>query len=121
MEEGFKILIDRGESHFGVDLRIGEVRNGVLYVAKPIKLIFEQREFGRRIPPTMEFETANGLQFLDALKTSLNEHKGIREGHVEGELKATKEHLKDMRLLAFHKVGIKEAFQPTGTDEYPRR
>ena len=122
MENGFKILIDKKpEYHFGVDIRIALFRDGQLYIAEPIQLQFKKHEHGERIGPTLELDDYQGTQFLDALKEALNDHQGIKADVIEGELKATKEHLKDMRLLVFHELGIKEAFQPTVNVEFPRR
>ncbi len=106
MEDGYRIWIDRSGSQFGVDIRIGLVRDGKPYIAEPITLIFKPHVSGERIMPTLELPDQEGLAFLDALKLALNEHHGIREGHVEGELKATKSHLRDMKLLLWKKMGI---------------
>jgi hypothetical protein len=109
MEDGYRIWIETGADHFGTDLRIGLVRGGQAFIAKPIELEFEPLERGLRIPPTMAFEDRDGMAFLDALKIALMNHHGIREGHVEGELKATKEHLKDLHDLLWDHLEIGKA------------
>ena len=114
MENGFKIMIDKNpEYHWGVDIRIALFRDGQLHVAEPIQLTFNRHEFGQRVKPTLELHDRDAIPFLDALKEALNGHQGIKADVIEGELKATKEHLRDMRLLVFHEADIKEAFQPT--------
>jgi hypothetical protein len=101
MENGFKILIDRNpEYHIGADIRIGLYRDGRLYIAEPIRLVFNEHKPGQRIRPTLELDD-NSVSFLSALEEALRDHKGITEGYVNGELKATKEHLKDMQALVF--------------------
>jgi len=102
MENGFKILIDRNPEYiWGVNIRIGLYRDSQLYVAMPIKFNFKPYIIGETVQPTLELSDRDGLPFLDALKAALENHHGIREGHIEGELKATKEHLNDMQKLVF--------------------
>jgi len=106
MEDGYHVDILKSLDRFGDLLRIGKVVNGKVYVAQPISLIFMPIIPGERIPVFLELPS-DGDKLLDVLKSALYEHHGIREGHAEGELKATKEHLKDLKTILFDQVGIK--------------
>jgi len=107
MENGFKILIDRNpEYHWGVDIRIALFREGQLYVAEPIQFIFNRHELGKRVKPTLELDDRDAIPFIEALKEALNGHQEIKADVIEGELKATKEHLRDLKILLWKKVGL---------------
>ncbi len=106
MEEGYRIWIDRSSNHFGINIRIGLVRGGQNLVAEPIRLVFKPHKHGQLIPPTLELPEEEGVHFLDALKLAVMNHHGIREGYTEGELKATKTHLKDLREILWNHLDI---------------
>ena len=106
MENGYHIWIDSSANHFGVDIRIGLFRDGKRQIAVPVELSFCDVKHGEVVPPTMQFNTYDGMDFLNALKLALNEHRGIREGHVEGELTATKGHLRDLKTILWDQMGI---------------
>lgn len=103
--DGYRVEILKSPDRFGDMIRIGCIDRGILYVAKPVKLIFEAHRQGECVPATIEL-LSDGDKLLDALKSALNDHYGIREGHAEGELKATKEHLKDLKTILFDQMGI---------------
>ena len=78
------------------------------YIAKPMKLEFEEYKDGEVQEPTLQVSRAFGgveTNFLQSLSNALAEAgykpKSIEEN--EGELKATKLHLQDMRDLVFKK------------------
>ena len=80
------------------------------FVAKPIVLDWEKPEYWPQFPePTLMFQHGDeSTQFLTGLTQAL-----ARNGFVPDEveehrsaLAATKEHLKDMKEIAFHALGI---------------
>lgn len=90
---------DRDVLEFSVGKRD---EKGCLYVAQP--MIFKKIEEGSIIHPTLQIPSYSSNEAQDFLRQLLNEIK--RNGlelnlEVEGELKATKVHLEDMRSLVF--------------------
>ena len=68
------------------------------------EVIFKKREAGEIIPATLGLSPDEAVALIDVLWRA-----GIRpscgENHI-GELNATKEHLKDMKAIAFNKLKI---------------
>lgn len=76
------------------------------YYAKKVDLIFEEVKEGAFFKePTIEISWHHSKDFLRALKQALDEEK-LPEGKVEGELKATKYHLEDIKQLLNKLLGI---------------
>ena len=74
------------------------------FVAKRAELIFEEVPEGSMFrEPTFAFNYVDSKDFLAALKEMLDQEK-LPEGRLEGELKATKFHLEDMRKLVFEEA-----------------
>jgi len=79
-----------------------KIENGKTYYAKKVDLVFEEVPEGSFFKePTLEFAWHHSKDFLEALKEALDKEK-LPEGRVEGELKATKYHLEDMRNLTIN-------------------
>ncbi len=71
-----------------------------IYVAKKVTLEFEEVPRGSYFKePTLEIDWYHAKDFMAALKEALDGEK-LPLSAVEGELKATKYHLEDMRKLA---------------------
>lgn len=81
-----------------IELRIGQVRDGVLHVAKPLTLV--EAQMGAHADPVISLDVTEAQVLMDSLW-----YCGIRptEGSGSaGSLKATQDHLKDMQKIAFH-------------------
>lgn len=75
------------------------------YVAKEIKLEFEEIPEGSFFKePTLRIDWYDSKDFMAALKEALDGEK-LPPSAVEGELKATKYHLEDMRKILDGFVG----------------
>lgn len=75
-----------------------------LYVAKEVKLEFEEVPNGAFFKePTLRIDWFDSKDFMAALKEALDGEK-LPASAVEGELKATKVHLEDMRKLVFEET-----------------
>ncbi len=82
-----------------------------IYVAKPVEFIFEKHPMGASVDPkkatfTLRYEKAIGLVeslLSEARFSMLGSNQRMRKDDLleGGELKATKEHLKDMQKLVF--------------------
>jgi hypothetical protein len=84
-----------------VDILFYYDQNGKRYIAKPVKLIFEELKEGVEIEPTLRIDRFMERDFLIALAEALQQ-EGIdthREAKIEGLLEATKYHLEDLRKL----------------------
>jgi hypothetical protein len=74
------------------------------FVAKKVPLEFAEIPEGTMFrEPTFSFNYMDSKDFLAALKEMLDGEK-LPPSAVEGELKATKVHLEDMRKLVFEKT-----------------
>jgi len=72
-------------------------------VALPMDLVFERMEDGKEYEPSLKISRVFVPGFLEALAAALDK-SGVKPPSIdrmEGELKATKGHLKDMRRLVF--------------------
>ena len=85
-----------------IRLTLWEERNGKLYVAQPVELIFEECSEGYS-EPTMKLGHFMSKQFLQALCDEIARHGITPTGKppLENELTAIKYHLEDMRSLVF--------------------
>jgi hypothetical protein len=74
------------------------------YVAKKVELVFEEIPEGSFFKePTLAIDWYHANDFKEALKEALDGEK-LPPSAVEGELKATKVHLEDMRKLVFEET-----------------
>lgn len=80
---------------------IGEKHDGSRYIAKPMNLAFEPIDRNNRSSPSLEIEGFESREFLPALANALAEAGYRHESTEAGELKATKNHLEDMRKIVF--------------------
>lgn len=78
---------------------IGEDAHGKRFVAKSVKLEFEPIDNVVR-EPTFEFSGPISREFFPALVEGLARSGYQHESSDAGELKATKKHLEDMRMIA---------------------
>jgi len=96
-----KVKIYKSIATNAIELFIYEERNGKRYVAKPVKLVFEEWKEGEIIKPTLIFYHFVGEEFLKSLAEALDE-KGIKteqDAKIAGTLEATRYHLEDLRKL----------------------
>jgi len=83
---------------------ITKLENMKQYVAKEIVLEFEEVPEGSFFKaPTLKINWHESKDFMAALKEALDGEK-LPASAVEGELKATKVHLEDMRKLVFEET-----------------
>jgi hypothetical protein len=104
----FKFLIaprfDWGgyEFHMIQDMK----ETGQIGIIQPLVISVTDAPLCEVTKPMAIFKPAELVELMDVLwKTGIRPSCG--EGHI-GELNATKEHLKDMKEIAFHKLGIKK-------------
>lgn len=89
-----------GSTHIVITKLIGMKQ----YVAKEIVLEFEEIPEGAFFKaPTLRINWHDSKDFMAALKEALDGEK-LPPSAVEGELKATKVHLEDMRKLVFEET-----------------
>ena len=108
MEDGYRIWIERSKNTFGLDVRIAKVVGGQPFIAQPVPIVLKSHNMGEVIEPTFQIPDDDAAPFLEALKKALADHLGIREGYAEGELKATKGHLKDLHDLLWSHLSISQ-------------
>jgi len=113
----FEIRIERppwGGLSIWIILREGDRR----YFVEPLELVFKEIEQGRRLDrPSLSIDERYAGPFMEALKRAVEQ---VDMGPVEGELKATKYHLEDMRKLIFEKTVIelrKPLYVPAGFED----
>lgn len=95
----FKIIIERPYYTDTVQIWFVKFEGDKIFVAKPMQLNFEQVEkSSSKGNPTLEISGYYSQEFLEALKLAVEGKTVIL---LEGELKATKYHLEDMRKLIF--------------------
>jgi hypothetical protein len=83
---------------------ITKLQNMKQYVAKEIVLEFEEVPEGAFFKaPTLRINWHDSKDFMAAIKEALDGEK-LPASAVEGELKATKVHLEDMRKLVFEET-----------------
>lgn len=111
MTQDYEIFIDYRPytADIGIYFTARDYSNKRRMLAKPVDLVFEPIEEGMAYPaPTIKISgqldrTKDGKSiFLEALRESLEKSGyGVKfSEETAGELKATKYHLEDMRLLA---------------------
>lgn len=87
---------------------VGEDAYGKKSIARPVQLVFEELDSRVAGQPTLEFSGHLSREFFPALAQGLAEAGYRAESNDAGELKATKLHLEDMRLLAKVPIVVKE-------------
>ena len=78
-----------------------EMPDGKKYIAKPIELIMEEHKETDNIEPTLKLSSSQSKEFLQQMADEIRK-QGIRNFQDElneGELKASKYHLEDLRQL----------------------
>lgn len=108
----FEIRIETPPTKFGLCIWILLREGDRLYVAKPIEMVFEEVMKGQRVDPdrpSLFVDERYGQPFMEALKRAV-EKVDIRA--IEGELKATKYHLEDMRKLVFEGIPFRKKDEP---------
>jgi len=91
-----------------VHIVITKVTNGRQYIAKEIVLQFEEIPEGSFFKaPTLRINWHDSKDFMAALKEALDGEK-LPPSALEGELKATKYHLEDMRKIVDGYMGIEK-------------
>lgn len=83
---------------------IGEDAAGKRFLAKPMDLAFEPMPADLLAQPTIKIGGFMSREFLPALANALAESGYRAESTDAGELKATKYHLEDLRLIAQREV-----------------
>jgi hypothetical protein len=103
MKDGFRVETILCWDQFGSDLRIGMVKEGKIYVAKPITLTFElfDQYGGQKIPPTLHLED----DMIEAFRRCFMAHG---QEYLEGKLIATKEHLAYLQKLLESQLEVKK-------------
>ena len=79
---------------------IGQTSDGKNFVAEPVELKFKEQHAHLVSEPTLKVTGFESSQILPALANALAESGFRAESTDAGELKATKKHLEDMRLIA---------------------
>lgn len=99
-DQNLQFRLIRGFNHFGIDMLI----RGEDYVAKP--LVFERAEQHVYIEKTCSITDDSAQQLMDELwRIGVRPSNG--EGNV-GQIGAMKDHLEDMRKIAFAELEIKK-------------
>lgn len=80
---------------------IGEDQYNKRYIAEPMVLKFSEIDVSKSHDPSLIFSGEIATMFFPALVAGLAECGYTYESSEKGELKATKEHLNDMRKLVF--------------------
>jgi hypothetical protein len=77
---------------------VDELADGRRLVVEPMDMVFSEPEEDHVLEPSLRFSGYQSEEFLKGLSQALIE-LGYRDKSSEGELKATKVHLEDMRSL----------------------
>ncbi len=98
----FRARIDKPFDRTGFVMWLMNDRGRDTYIAKPIRLEFELRPEGFKLPePTLELPPEDAIGLIQALADALAENDWInRQTKSEGKVEAIKEHLKDMREMS---------------------
>lgn len=103
----FKIRASRGEFCFGPDkinLFAMQEKNRSRYIAQPLKL--KEQQIGTLTEPFLTIDNGEAQQLMNDLwDCGLRPSEGSGSA---GSLKATQEHLADMRKIVFTQLKIKE-------------
>lgn len=95
----------RGSFDFDPDcvrLYAKQIQGKQRYVAQP--LVFKESNVGEMVQPFLDIEKHNAQKLMDDLWDC-----GIRPSEGSGSagaMKKTENHLQDMRMITFHKLGI---------------
>ena len=104
MEKEFEVYIRNKTYSNMIEVAFVKIKNGKRFIAKPVNLEFKEIEEGVETRATMEFNLWEGKELLNAFKKEL---EGINLNQIEGELKATKYHLEDMRKIVYKNREVK--------------
>lgn len=99
----FEVVMRQSPATDSVEVYFFDRQPNYKAVALPMDLVFEKMEAGKEYEPSLRIPGFMLPQFLEALAAALDK-SGVRPPSVdrmEGELKATKGHLEDMRKLVF--------------------
>ena len=91
-----------------------EVRNGKLFIAKPIEpLEFHEHEEFKIIDPTFTVSNLQAIPMLQAFAETLDKQgiKTDKDAKIQGTLEATNKHLEDMRKLVFKLIGDEDGME----------
>ncbi|MCR4307095.1 MAG: hypothetical protein NUV80_00885 [Candidatus Berkelbacteria bacterium] len=96
-----KIIFYTNPARIGVDMLILDEQNGKKYLAKPMKIVFEEYEYSVDVEPTLRLPDMNAQEFMRAMAEALDEQgvKTDKDSKIAGTLDATKYHLEDLRSL----------------------
>jgi len=80
-----------------------EERQGKIYIAKSVELVYEEYKPGAVHDPTLQIWQPIANEFLKALAEELKKYgvRTVSDDKMEGILEATKLHLEDMRDIVF--------------------
>jgi hypothetical protein len=101
-----EVFIQNMDYGFAIGILLTQEINGKTYIAKPVKIEFEElNERNMRIESTMIFDKNLAPDILTALSTALDKHgvKTDNDFKIQGLLEAKDKHLEDMRVLVFGK------------------
>ncbi len=111
MNGKLKMLFHYDEYEMHLKILICQEEDGIItHVAQPVNLVMEEREQFSPIEPTMRI--GRGVDAKSLLKSIEEElprigHTPRPQSYLEGELRATKLHLEDIRTLAFKYIGVR--------------
>jgi hypothetical protein len=99
--EKFHVNIHQQPWNDGLSITIWEERQGKVFVAKRVDLVFEECQGGYTTDPTLQLSHFHAPVFLNALAEALDKHgvKTDKDAKLQGTLEATKYHLQDLRKL----------------------
>ena len=110
MNGKLKMLFHYDEYEMHLKILICQEEDGIItHVAQPVELVMEDREQFTPIEPTMRI--GRGVDAKSLLKSIEEElprigHTPRPQSYLEGELRATKLHLEDVRTIAFKSMGV---------------
>lgn len=97
-----KISIYREPWNGSVSLMFWEEREGKVFSARPVELVFEEAKDGTALHgPTLRIPYMLSEEFLKAMAEALDE-KGIKtdnDAKIAGTMEAMRDHLKDLRQM----------------------
>lgn len=101
MTEKFHVSIFKQEWNAGLAITIWEERNGRIYVAKPMDIVFKECPQGYSTEPTMRIDHFHAPEFMRAFAEALDK-AGVKtesDATIAGTLKAQSYHLEDLRKM----------------------
>lgn len=99
IDEKIEVKIGRDVWKGTVGIQFRSRRDGRVYIAEPVQLVFKERETGKMYEPTLEFHEDLADQFLKGMAEALDAN-GVKteNDHVmAGKLKAMESHMSDVR------------------------